>query len=64
MLRTCRTKNTNIYENEDEEGVVQEEDKDDIDAKIDKLLDHFSDSDQLERTQFLKTFDEKNRCLQ
>ena len=64
MLRTCRTKNTNIYENEDEEGVVQEEDKDDIDAKIDKLLDHFSDSDQLERTQFLKTFEEKNMCLQ
>ena len=45
MSRTCKTKNSNIYENED--GVVQEEDKN-IDAKMDKLLDHYTDSDQLE----------------
>ena len=35
MSGTCRTKNSSIYDNED--GAVQEEDKDDIDAKIDKL---------------------------
>ena len=35
MSGTCRTKNSSIYDNED--GAVQEEDKDDKDAKIDKL---------------------------
>ena len=61
MSKTYRTKNINIDENEDEEGVVEEEGNEDIDAKIEKLLDHFADSDHLERTRFVKAFDEKNK---
>ena len=32
-----------------------------IDSKIDQLLDRFSDSDPLERTRFVKAFDEKDK---
>ena len=37
------------------------DDEEDIDTKIDKLLDRFSDSTHLERTRFVKAFDEKNK---
>ena len=33
----------------------------DIDSKIDQLLDRFSDSNHLERTRFVKAFDEKDK---
>ena len=35
--------------------------EEDIDTKIDKLLDRFSETDHLERTRFVKAFDEKNK---
>ena len=35
--------------------------EEDIDTKIDKVLDRFLNSDHLERTRFVKAFDEKNK---
>ena len=45
----------------DEEENDYEDTEEDLDTKIDKLLDRFSESDQLERTRFVKAFDEKNK---
>ena len=45
----------------DEVDTEPEDVDNDIDSKIDKLLDRFSDTDHLERTRFVKAFDEKDK---
>ena len=45
----------------DEVETESEDADNDIDSKIEQLLDRFSDSDHLERTRFVKAFDEKDK---
>ena len=59
LSREYRTKNSTIDDTEDD-GMEEERDEN-LDEKIEKLLDRFAECDQLERTRFVKAFDEKDK---